>query len=159
MWQYNYTQYSDELYHYGVLGMKWGKRKSTYSDKEISDYRKKRIAEAPTKAESPIGSNKGWYKNAPKSTLRREMQREAKEEYKNSAEGRAAAAKRAKALKVGAAVAGTALATYGSYKVSQLSKKPKPKPFTTEQLRSMGIATFEPERIRIATFEPERIRI
>ena len=152
MWEYNYTQYPDELYHYGVLGMKWGKRKNTYSDKEISDYRKKKIAEAPTKAESPRGANKGWYKNAPKSTLRREMQRETKEEYKNSAEGRAAAAKRAKALKVGAAVAGTALATYGTYKVSQLSKKPKP--FTTEQLRSMGISTFEPERIRI-----ERIRI
>ena len=25
MWQYNYT---DELYHYGVKGMKWGAEKS-----------------------------------------------------------------------------------------------------------------------------------
>ena len=24
MWQYNYTQYPDELYHYGRKGMKWG---------------------------------------------------------------------------------------------------------------------------------------
>lgn len=31
MWLYNYTQQSDELYHYGVLGMKWGQRKSPNS--------------------------------------------------------------------------------------------------------------------------------
>lgn len=26
MWQYNYPQQSDELMHYGVMGMKWGRR-------------------------------------------------------------------------------------------------------------------------------------
>ena len=29
MWQYNYTNYNhDELYHYGVQGMRWGHRNS-----------------------------------------------------------------------------------------------------------------------------------
>ena len=73
----------NELYHYGVKGMKWGVRKDRrYTDKEISEYRKRKIAEAPTKSESPRGANKGWYKNAPKSVLIREMRREESEASK-----------------------------------------------------------------------------
>ena len=38
MWQYNYT---DELYHYGVLGMKWGRRKSQRQQTKAANYSSK----------------------------------------------------------------------------------------------------------------------
>ena len=157
MWQYNYCD-PNELYHHGVLGMKWGVHrapKRTYSGKEISDYRKRKLSEAPSKAESPRGANKGWYKNAPKSTLIREMRQE---DAKAAADARKASKtpmsdKTKKALKVGAVATGTVLAAYGAYKVSKFVSNSKVKPFSVDELKNMGISVFEPER-----FEPERIK-
>lgn len=48
LWQYNYNSANDELYHYGVLGMKWGRRKSP----SISSVGKPRLKAAHKSHES-----------------------------------------------------------------------------------------------------------
>ena len=40
MWEYNQTPSPDELYHYGVLGMKWGKRKARPGAQEYKKSKK-----------------------------------------------------------------------------------------------------------------------
>lgn len=57
MWQYNETINSDELYHYGVIGMKWGRKKGNNST--VSKNRTKAMKEF----EAHIKKNNGYIKN------------------------------------------------------------------------------------------------
>lgn len=166
---YNFDRYSNnELYHYGVLGMRWGHRKAqlAYAGHQLLAknaasaaksrvYRNNKTAVSMYKAEQNRQN-----KLANQAKQRADAKKAEIDAYKQTPEHQAKVAKAKKAAKIGAAVAGTALAAYGAYKVSQFVKnKNKVQPFTPDQLRSMGIKTFEPDRIQIDRFEPERIKV
>ena len=138
--------YSDELYHYGVKGMKWGQHKyatdyrnsmrsarSQYKlAKKAANDRYEQAGAAWEKATN--GGRKsnrnadsaldraadqwGMDRKAAKSQYR-QAKTQAKLTKKSDPEYQARVAKTKKAAKIGAAVAGTALAAYGAYKLNK----------------------------------------
>lgn len=116
---YNYynNYYPDYLMHYGVKGMKWGVRKAARANAQ-------KAYKETLSSTSRIGNShytrvrkaKKAGQQAYKETIKSE--RAAAKAERNTPEAKAARKEKViKAAKIGAAVAGTALAAYGAYKL------------------------------------------
>ena len=138
------NQYHDNyLAHYGIKGMRWGHRKnpevanarSAYKQarKEYNksynkayNYSSRHLVSQFTNAKRKAESDRRWEdadKKADKVIESRTAYKQAKKAYKQTPEGKAQAERTKKAIAAGTAVAGTALAAYGAYKINKFVKE------------------------------------
>lgn len=123
---------SNELYHFGVLGMKWGVRRYQNSDGTLTAAGKKHYDTGETK-KIVAPTLKPATSNLSSNTIK-PPKAKSTNETKEPEKKKGLSDKQKKAITVGAAVAGTALAAYGAYRVGKAIKLDKAKYEFTRQL-------------------------
>ena len=129
---------SDYIKHHGIRGQRWGVRRFQNKDGTLTSAGEKRYYEDTKSARK---DSKATYNSTDTKTKKKGL-----------------SDKQKKALKIGAAAVGTVLAAYGGYKLYQAvgEKSIQSKKLSTEQLKSIGIKTFEPERIKVDTIKVDK---
>ena len=132
-----------DLTHHGIKGQKWGQRRFQNEDGTWTAAGKERYGD-----DGDSGANKqklSYAKNDVRAA--KNAYRQAKKDFRNSPEQKAKRAANAKkALKIGAAVVGTALVAYGAYKINsniQANKREQQRAAEFARKMKQGKETFK----------------